>query len=372
MPDTMSEAKASAFGVVKLYGEHAVVYGYHSAAVTVGRKVDAKVSDVDIDGIEFQLDDLAQNGSFSAEYISKLFKDYNKAKDADRIELAKTEKERRNNYISAFVENAAKAGVHLGMLPYIIIAGRIMDEFDAGMSGKRVSISSDIPISRGFASSAACSTAFTVAMANSLGIRAGDDKLIDIARDGDRVIHKNYSAGKIDVNASFYGGCILYNDRDGAVREDIPPNLRLLIVDTGMKKPTSETVRIVAEHYKKDPASTTRIFNEIESCTVNGVDALKKMDLPTVGELMYRNQEYLKKLDVSSPGLDATVSESRKLGAYGAKLSGGGGGGIAIVLARNLEELSEKFSSEGLKTYLLGVLKEGAKDYIKRAKSVSI
>ncbi|MGC8537509.1 MAG: mevalonate kinase [Candidatus Micrarchaeia archaeon] len=372
MPDNMSESKASAFGVVKLYGEHAVVYGYHSAAVTIGRKVDAKISDADIDGIEFHLDDLKQKNSFSIEYISRLFKDYKKAKAADRIELESIDKEHRNNHISSFVENAAKNGVQLGMLPYIIIAGRVMDEFDADVSGKMMTISSDIPISRGFASSAACSTAFAVALTNSLGVSTDDEKLIDIARDGDRVIHKNYSAGKIDVNASFYGGCILYNDKDGVVKEDVPPNLRLLIVDTGMKKPTSETVGIVAKHYKDDPVGTTLIFEEIDRCTIDGVSALKKGDLSTVGKLMYRNQEYLKKLDVSSPGLDTTVSESRKMGAYGAKLSGGGGGGIAIVLAKDPKQLSEKFSSDGLKTYLLSVLKEGTRDYVKRAKSISI
>ena len=367
----MSEAKASAFGVVKLYGEHAVVYGYHSAAVTIGRKADAVVSDANISGIEFQLDDMGQKGSFSIEYVSKLFEDYKNAKDADRVEILRAEKEHRVNHISAFVENAAKGGIQLGMLPYIIIAGRAMNEFNADVSGKKVRISSDIPISKGFASSAACSTAFAVALVNSLGIKTDEEMLIDIARDGDRVIHRNYSAGKIDVNASFYGGCIVYNDKDGAVREDVPPNLRLLIVDTGAKKPTSETVGAVAENYKKDPAGTTRIFDEIERCTIDGVNALKEGNLKRVGELMYLNQEYLKRLGVSSSGLDATVSKSRESGAYGAKLSGGGGGGIAIILASNPEELSEKFSSEGFKTYLLGVEKEGAKNYIRRSKSIS-
>jgi len=60
------------------------------------------------------------------------------------------------------------------------------------------------------------------------------------------------------------------------------------------------------------------------------------------GELMYRNHELLKKLSVSSEGLDKAVEKARTYGMLGAKLSGGGGGGIAIILADEGKEGPEK------------------------------
>jgi mevalonate kinase len=46
-----------------------------------------------------------------------------------------------------------------------------------------------------------------------------------------------------------------------------------------------------------------------------------------------RNQALLAELDVSSPELEHLIGAARAAGALGAKLSGGGGGGIMLALA---------------------------------------
>ena len=51
---------------------------------------------------------------------------------------------------------------------------------------------------------------------------------------------------------------------------------------------------------------------------------------------MYRNQELLEKLGVSSEGIEAAVGISRQTGILGAKLSGGGGGGIVVALPNGM------------------------------------
>jgi mevalonate kinase len=56
-------------------------------------------------------------------------------------------------------------------------------------------------------------------------------------------------------------------------------------------------------------------------------------DLPILGQLIDKNQELLKQLNVSSPGIEHLVQAARDAGAYGAKLSGGGRGGNVIALA---------------------------------------
>ena len=349
----MPDVYATAPGAVKLYGEHVVLYGKSSAAMAVDMRAKAHISDTDSEGIEFELGDLVKRGSFTVEQIRRLFNEY------------KRFKEDKSAKIGDFVANAAGVGVSPQVLPYAIIAGRIMDEFGVGISGKRVHIESEIPISKGFASSAACSVAFTMAMAKSSGIEIPGETFIDIAREGERIVHKNSLAGKIDVNASFYGGCIVYNDSIGVVRETVPKNMNILIVDTGPKKPTSETVAVVRARLERDKEGTQHIFNMVEECTVNGIAALREGDMQTVGRYMYRNQELLKELGVSNDGLDSVVVQSKELGAHGAKLSGGGGGGIAIVLSENSSELSRKFSSCGFNVYEVGVSEAGGEAHVR-------
>jgi mevalonate kinase len=349
----MPETYATAPGVFKLYGEHVVLHGKPSAAMAAEMRAKVAIYDADSDGIEFELKDLGKSEYLPAGHIKTLFLEYREATsgDADRV---------RDFVARAIGDVSAEA------LPYIIIAGRLMDESNTTISGKKVIVSSDIPMSKGLASSAACSVAFTMAMAKCLGIGLADEKLIDIARDGERIVHKNRLAGKIDVNASFYGGCVVYSDQSGVVRENLPKNIRILIVDTGPKKPTSETVRTVSERLEMDRAGTMRIFDMIEECTTKGISALRTGDLIDAGRCMYRNQELLKELGVSNPGLDAVVAKSKELGASGSKLSGGGGGGIAIVLSDDPARLSREFTSTGLKVYNVSMAESGAAAYIKR------
>jgi len=80
------------------------------------------------------------------------------------------------------------------------------------------------------------------------------------------------------------------------------------------------------------------------------------------GELMYRNHELLKKLGVSSEGLDKAVEKARTYGMLGgAKLSGGGGGGIAIVLADEGKESLDFFKEMGFEVRKVSIDYNGAK-----------
>jgi len=61
---------------------------------------------------------------------------------------------------------------------------------------------------------------------------------------------------------------------------------------------------------------------------------MEKNDEIAIGKLMNKNQELLLSLGLSHPKLDDCISEARRAGALGAKLSGSGWGGIMFALAR--------------------------------------
>ena len=346
----MLESYATAPAVLKLYGEHAVVHGKLAAAIAVKLYAKASISESDSDSMQINLKSLNQRSSFSEGNITKLFQEYRKSEEKGKD---------GKDSIGAYVDKCIKDGISKDLLPYVIIAGRVMHDYSVKLSGISIEIESGIPISKGFASSAACSTAFAAALAKSRGITVPDNELIDIARDGERIVHKNCNAGKIDVNTSFYGGCILYSDSTGVARERLPEGIQLLAIDTGPKRPTSETVGNVTHKLETDREGTLSRFDQIEGCTKLGIEALKRNDLKTAGELMYKDQELLKELGVSSPSLDTAISIAKESGAYGAKLSGGGGGGVAIAISSNPKALIDRFKSIGFKTSLVDLCSEG-------------
>ena len=136
------------------------------------------------------------------------------------------------------------------------------------------------------------------------------------------------------------------------------------MIDTGSKPPTAEMVDKVRDLYNSDTEGTKKILKEIDGCVEKGTEALKKGDLKELGKQMSRNQELLVKLGVSSLGIDTAVMIAKSSGAYGAKLCGGGGGGMAVALvgsARDATRVVNALKSEGFDAYSTDITFEGAK-----------
>ena len=64
---------------------------------------------------------------------------------------------------------------------------------------------------------------------------------------------------------------------------------------------------------------------------------MEAYDIKKVGELMNENHRLLQEIGVSSKELDMLVDLARKQGAFGAKLTGGGGGGCMVALTPGKE-----------------------------------
>jgi mevalonate kinase len=296
--------------VLKLLGEHAVVYGRLALAAAITVYAMANAEEAKCDGLRIELNDFNFSANLRNNELEELYKDYIGKESLD-----------------SYIEKHNDLGE---LLPYATIAGSLASR--ASLSGVKISISSEIPVQKGYASSAACSTAFAVALSRIRNIKLSDSELVEIAREGDKVIHRNEGAGRIDVNASFYGGIISYSSKQGITREDVKTKFNIYTVDTGPKKSTATTVRSVSEFYKRSKEEAEIIFDKIDSYAKLGLELLKKGDIEGFGKIMYSNQELLKKLGVSNENLDAVVERAKENGMLGAKLSGGGGGGIAIIL----------------------------------------
>ncbi len=79
-------------------------------------------------------------------------------------------------------------------------------------------------------------------------------------------------------------------------------------------------------------------LQELGGLTDTGAAAFARGDAAALGSAMDRAHQLLGGLGVSTPLLDALCDVARKLGAYGAKLTGAGGGGAVIALAPKEKE----------------------------------
>ena len=334
--------------VVKLLGEHAVVYGKLCIAAAVEQYANVKIEIGSTDAIELEFTNISGADSRQETTSSKIASIYNEFASRDSI--------------SKFLEK--QNGENMLLLPCAVIIGRLNHEFDADIKGIKITFSSDIPMQYGLASSAALSTALVVALVKLANVKISNEKIIDIARDGERIIHENENAGRIDVNTSFYGNIVSFDAKFGANPHKLDYEILLMLIDTGPKKKTSEMVAKVAELYKKDKNNTEKILNKIDMCSAEGLSAIEKRDIKRLGELMYEDQDLLKMLEVSNDKIDKAVSICKVSGGYGAKLSGGGGGGMVIAIPQDKNGLIKALIKGGFKVSETKISSTGAIDYL--------
>ncbi len=166
------------------------------------------------------------------------------------------------------------------------------------------------------------------------------------------------------VITSFYGGFVSFSSETGARKEQLGAITNLLLIDTGPKKSTATTVGHVSELYNNDRSNTEKLLGGIDACSRSGIAALAKGDMAVFGKCMYDDHELLRKLGVSSEGLDMVVEYAKEAKAYGAKLSGGGGGGLAIAVDNDLASLEGMLSSKGFSVSKAAVSSIGASNYL--------
>lgn len=211
-------------------------------------------------------------------------------------------------------------------------------------NGLMVQIETSLRISRGMGSSAA----LTVALLRARSAMKGTTLTpTDLHRQGfalERVFHGNPSG--IDHAVAASGGAMLYRRGPPPVATELPvPPWSLVAIDTNTSADTSVMVAKAAAN--PDHAVIMReiaaLTEEISSCFDN---------LAEIGVKMTENQDLLRRLGVSTEVLDHSVALALKCGASGAKLAGAGGGGIAIAVTDDPEELCSRLTTEGVDSFV--------------------
>ena len=299
--------KGSGFGKVILFGEHFVVHGIPGIVSAIDATNDAKVSRTE-KGISVEDERRGSKGYAEKKRLQQL-------ESIDRM-LKKM----------GFGKDAISVKIWLG---------------------------GNLPGFSGLGASAASSVAIARAIAEEYRKKLTDEEINEIAYEGEKAYAGTPSG--IDNTAATFGGLLWFkkNMSDGPniiERIRIQKPIEIVIGSTGIVANTKAMVEGVADRKKKNPEKYDPLFKQAEELAVTGRKALDRFDLRSVGELMNKNHQLLQEIGVSCKELDLLVELSRKRGAFGAKLTGGGGGGcmIALTPGRELqEEVAEAIEREG-------------------------
>ena len=242
----------------------------------------------------------------------------------------------------------------------------------APLKGADILFDGDIPLGGGLSSSAAIEVASALALLEAAG-RGGHVGGRELALLCQQAEHRFAGApcGIMDQSIAIMGQAgraMLLDCRDGAIRQ-VPfddPGVVLLVADTQVKHDISDggygarreqchsaarrlevvalrdvdEARVAAASRREELAGkelmrTRHVVGEIAR-TLSACDALTAGDYRRFGELMYASHASLRDdYEVSCQELDAIVDAARACPAvYGARMTGGGFGGCAIILAQ--------------------------------------
>jgi mevalonate kinase len=284
----------SAPGKLMLLGEHAVVYNHPCLVTAVDQRMRATVETLDV--LEFQL-------------------------EAEDVK------------VTGYKKPLSELG--LGDIPkgakFVEIALKNINEKYPLKTGLKITTTSEFSSQFGFGSSSASTVCTVKAISEIMNLNLSEKEIFDLSYK--TVLDIQGKGSGFDVAAAVYGGT-LYFVTGGKLIEPLNiKSLPLIVGYSGVKADTVTLMNQVKASFANRQDRLNEIYNSIEVLVNDAKDAALKMKWNKLGDLMNKNQKYLKELGVSIDKLDNMIGTAIKAGAYGAKLSGAGGGDCMIALS---------------------------------------
>ena len=199
----------------------------------------------------------------------------------------------------------------------------------------------------GLGSSAAVTVAATVALSQLICLELSKQDLFSMAYDAVQIVQG--VASGFDVAASLFGGTLYYRRWGPKIVPLEPVPLPIIVGYSGTKADTILQVQRVRERYKEQPDLVEEVFDGMARLVDDGRKALLTQDWWRLGRVMSLAQSLLDSLGVNTPKLAHLVHVAEEAGAFGAKLSGAGGGDcmIALVGEKQRSEVKKAIQDAG-------------------------
>jgi len=203
------------------------------------------------------------------------------------------------------------------------------EKFKTG-NGLSIKTSSDFSCQYGFGSSSAVTVATILALSKLYGMQLSQKQIFDL---GYKITLGVQGVGSgFDIAAATYGGTTYFVTGGKVIQPLNVKTIPLVVGYSGIKADTPKLVKNLKLKIKSDKTKYFGIFDQITKIVEKAKIELERSNWEKVGELMNKNQQLLKSLEVSTEKLDKMCQAALSAGAYGAKLSGAGGGDCMIAI----------------------------------------
>lgn len=192
-------------------------------------------------------------------------------------------------------------------------------------------IESEISPQVGLGSSAAVTVATLSVLEQWLCSRQPNSK--SLFNDAKHIVLEVQGTGSgADVAASIFGGVVAYR-MDPLMIKQLDNISPLVVVYSGNKVSTKDVVQQVTLFKDKHKKLFHHLYNSIDECVVNAIDAINNSDWSRLGELMNVHQGIQDSMGVNNKILSELVFALRQHPEiFGAKISGAGLGDCVIGL----------------------------------------
>ena len=303
----MKSIMTSAPGKLMLLGEHAVVYNHPCIVTAVDHRMKVRL---------FLTDD-------------NLF-----TLNAPDVEVINYQKS-----VSSLGSHDMPKGAQ-----YVEIAVRNFFQTYHLKQGINITSTSDFSSLFGFGSSSAITVATIKALSRIFEVAMNEKELFDLSYK--TVLDIQGKGSGFDVATAVYGGTLFFVTGGKQIKLIEIQNLPLIVGYSGVKADTVQLIDSVRRRSEKYPIFVEGIYGLIEDLVNNAKKHLETNNLEEFGAMMIMNQGLLESLGVSTEKLSQMNSSAIKAGAYGAKLSGAGGGDCMIAVVPDEKRIEVKIAIE--------------------------
>jgi mevalonate kinase len=215
-----------------------------------------------------------------------------------------------------------------------------------------IRIHNDIPTSAGLGSSAAITSALTVALYDWMEVPLAPGERFEWTQKSEKMVHGNPSG----IDALMVQSMTPFWFAKGKQPKSISMNLKgsFVIIDSGVAGKTKQAVANVAGLYMKNIAQVH--LESIGLMVPLLEEAIMQNDENDLARLMNQTHYHLKELNLTHEKVEWIIEESLKLGATGAKITGGGLGGSVLLyvpLSNDAKAIHSYFESHHLKVWVM-------------------
>jgi mevalonate kinase len=232
---------------------------------------------------------------------------------------------------------------------------RILEVMKIDLSRTRLQITygGSLLAGSGVGASAASTVSLARALSDEFGLGYSIEQINHVGWEGEFPYHGIPSG--VDNTASTYGGLLLFwvkGQQQHFERIACKTPLHIVLGNSGVTANTALLDDYIAEMKAKDPAGFESRMQAIRGQVFEMKSALEAGDLKRVGAIMTANHEILIAMGLSHERLVYLCQLALRMGALGAKVTGGGRGGYMNALTTGPEmqqAIAAAMEAEGFK-----------------------